>query len=228
PDTLPLHQHPTTTRISRHYEPLLPVADAHQVCIYAHPAVFPFDRGAGPGGSRRHVPSVAARRVGVGEVLDDDRAAPEQIGPNLHVLDDLLAKEQVWMRPIDAAVDNGHADTSPRNTELGPDPIGPDERNTLVEEIVELTVVVDRSDTGQADKAKNLNRGTPYADHREHPKRENLDAGSPNRRERECARVLVEDDDGLDELARRSGTECVPKNRVDLARQTEPGGRNPQ
>src|SRR5437870_9269564 len=88
--------------------------------------------------------SVAARRVGVGEVLDDDRAGPEQIGPNLHVLDDLLAKGQVWMRPIDAAVDDGHADTSPRDSELGPDPIGPDERNTLVEEIVELTVVVDR------------------------------------------------------------------------------------
>src|SRR5437867_13432334 len=143
-------------------------------------------------------------------------------------MDDLFAKEQVLLHPIHSAVDNGHADTSPRNTELGPDPIGPDERNTLVEEIVELTVVVDRPDTGQADKPKTLNRGTPYADHREPPQRENLDAGSPNRRERECARVLVEDDEGVDELAGGGGTGCVPKNRVDLARQTEPGGRNPQ
>src|SRR5206468_11670860 len=161
-------------------------------------AVFRGERGAGPGGGRGHMGSVAARRVGVGEVLDDDRAGPEQIGPNLHVLDDLLAKGQVWMRPIDAAVDDGHADTSPRDSELGPDPIGPDERNTLVEEIVELTVVVDRPDTRQADKAENLNRGTPYADHREHPKRENLNAGSSNRRERECSRVLVDDDARLD------------------------------
>ena len=169
---------------------------------------------------------VAVRRVGVGYVFDDDRTRPEQVWRDLHVLDDLLAKGQIGMRSVDAGVDDGDAHPSAGKAEFGPDPIGSDERDALVEEIIELPVVVDGPDAREAKEAPNLSRGAPHTNHRERAKPENLNARGPDRPEHDRARVLAEGYDGLDELAWPGGTKYPPKSRVDLGRRSGRGRGN--
>ena len=161
---------------------------------------------------------MAARRVGVGQVFDDDGSRPEQIRPDLHVLVDLLAKRQVGMRRVDAAVDDRDSHPSARKAELGPDPIGADERDALAEEVLEPTVVVDGPDAGEAEEALNLSRGASHPEHREPAKREHLHARGADRPKHGRVRVLAEGHDGLDTLAWRGGTKDPPKSRVDLDR----------
>ena len=171
---------------------------------------------------------MAARRVGVGKVFHENRARPEEVGPHLHVLDDFLAERQVRVRPVNAAVDDSDAHTSARHTELGPDSIGPDEGDTLVEEVPELTVEVDGGEVGQGEQPENLRRGAPHADHREHPEPEGVNARGRHQRENGHARIPTESQDSLDRLGWPGGMKDLLENRVDLDGPADLDGRQTQ